>query len=252
MRAILTYHSIDDSGSPISVPMPAFRRQVEWLRSGRVQVVTIADLVSRPSGPDAVALTFDDGFTNFAAAAPLLGGLPVTLFVVTDHVGRTNEWGGRPARGIPTLPLLDWPALGSLAAEGVTLGAHTRTHPELSALTAAQLDDELAGSAERVRAETGQVVDTVAYPYGAVNAAVAAAAARQFRWGCTTALRLLGRAEARLELPRLDMYYYRRPGQLEAWGTPQFAARLAYRRALRTARRVARDAFAARAARSAE
>ena len=40
MRAILTYHSIDESGSPISVDPDAFRRHVRWLASGRVRVTT--------------------------------------------------------------------------------------------------------------------------------------------------------------------------------------------------------------------
>ena len=38
MRAVLTYHSIDDSGSPISVRRDAFQRHVKWLASGQVAV----------------------------------------------------------------------------------------------------------------------------------------------------------------------------------------------------------------------
>ena len=128
MRAVLTYHSIDDSGSPISVSPEAFERHVRWLASGRVQVTTIDDLAACSVDAQAVALTFDDGFENFATrAAPLLTaqGFPVTLFVVTDRVGGTNQWNGRPAPGIPTLPLLDWGALEKLVTAGVTLGAHT-------------------------------------------------------------------------------------------------------------------------------
>ena len=56
MRAILTYHSIDESGSPISVAPAAFRRHVEWLASGRVRVVSLEEIVRLNDAVDAVAL----------------------------------------------------------------------------------------------------------------------------------------------------------------------------------------------------
>ena len=37
MKAILTYHSIDESGSVISIPEATFRRHVAWLAAGRVR-----------------------------------------------------------------------------------------------------------------------------------------------------------------------------------------------------------------------
>jgi peptidoglycan/xylan/chitin deacetylase (PgdA/CDA1 family) len=238
VRAILTYHSIDDSGSPISVPASAFARHVGWLRSGRVRVTSIPELLTLPPEADAVALTFDDGFCNFEVdAAPLLQELPVTLFVVTDHVGRSNEWGGRPTPGIPTLPLLDWPALGRLAASGVTLGAHSRRHPDLATLSSAAIDDELGGCAERLRTETGVAPELFAYPYGSLTRMAAAAVAARFRWACTTELRSLRVHERMAELPRIDMYYFRQPGQIESWGTARCRVYLAARRFLRGIRR---------------
>lgn len=245
MRAILTYHSLDDSGSPISVPPAVFAQHAAWLRSGRAQVTTIPELLALPTSADAVAITFDDGFANFATeAAPRLAGLPATLFVVSDHVGQTNAWRGRDAPGIPTLPLLDWSALGRLAESGVTLGAHTRTHPDLAAMSRSQVDDELAGCAERVLAETGIRPQQFAYPYGSTTPTVVESAATYFAQSVTTELRALSGTELLAELPRIDMYYFRRPGQLEAWGTTAFHIRLSARRLLRSGRRVAQHAAA--------
>jgi hypothetical protein len=48
MRAILTYHSIDDSGSPISVDRAAFREHVTFLASGAVRVTDIAGVLAQP------------------------------------------------------------------------------------------------------------------------------------------------------------------------------------------------------------
>jgi len=242
MRAILTYHSIDSSGSPISCHPDAFTRHMAWLTSGRVQVKTIEDLLQTPASADAVALTFDDGFENFGAvAAPRLieRGLPVTVFVVPALAGTTNSWDDRPRRVTPHLPLLDWPALLQLQERGVTLGAHGLTHRDLTQLDPRVLEEEVRGCADRVEARAGQRPTVFAYPYGHRNAAATRAVAQHFSWACTTRFQLLDASSARWALPRLDMYYFQRPGSLEAWGTRWFETRIAMRRGGRRIRALA-------------
>lgn len=239
MRAILTYHSLDPSGSPISVDPGVFAAQVRWLASGAVRVVGLEELWRLPADADAVALTFDDAFENFGTvAAPLLRehGLPATLFVVTGHVGGQNDWNAERDPRIPTLPLLAWPALARLAEQGITLGGHTRRHPHLTRLAPEARAEELAGAADEMARETGRRPATFAYPYGDANAAVAAEARATFALGCTTELRAVAGGDDPLLLPRLDMYYLRAPGKLEAWGTARFAAELWVRAQGRRAR----------------
>lgn len=239
MKAILTYHSIDDSGSVISMGREIFARHVKWLASGRVRVVSLEELVSSPVDDDAVALTFDDGFRNFGeVAAPMLRehGLPATVFVVSDAVGGSNAWCGRGDPGVPVLPLLDWEALGRLVEQGFTVGAHTRTHPRLAGSSPATIEDEVVTGRERIVAELGTVPTTFAYPYGSQDARAVACVARHFTYGCGTALRMLDPSDSRACLPRLDTYYLRIHGQLEAWGTPAFSARLRLRDGLRRVR----------------
>ena len=147
MRAILTYHSIDTSGSPISCHPDAFASHVKWLTAGRVSVTPVEELMAMPADVDAVALTFDDGFVNFGeVAAPLLldHGLPVTMFVVADSVGTSNKWTPQSGGAIPHLSLLDWPALVRLQERGVTLGAHSRTHRDLTRIGASDLEADTA------------------------------------------------------------------------------------------------------------
>ncbi len=239
MKAIVTYHSIDDSGSVISLAPPRWWEHAAWYASGAVRVVPLAAL-PEAAGRDAVALTFDDGFGNFATHAwpPLRERrVPVTLFVVSEHAGRTNAWGGRDSPGIPTLPLLDWDALGRLAEEGVELGAHSRTHADLTRLPDAALREELEGAAEAIAARTGRRPSAFAYPYGAVNPRVAAAAGAVYAHACTTEFRPLGTAERPHALPRLDAYYLRSGGRLSTWGTAGFRRYLWVRGAARRARR---------------
>lgn len=236
------YHSLDASGSPISLEPAVFEQQVRFLAGGRVKVVPLEQLAGLPDPDDAIAVTFDDGFRNFAAeAAPRLRrhGIPVTLFVVSDHNG-SNDWGGLSAPGIPTLPLLDWAALGRLQEQGVTLGGHTRHHPRLAALDGARLEDEIGGCAERIERETGVRPTAFAYPYGNLNEDAVAVTARHFATACTTELRTLRPEERMHLLPRLDMYYFREPGALETWGTSRFRLRLALKAGARRVRRVFR------------
>jgi peptidoglycan/xylan/chitin deacetylase (PgdA/CDA1 family) len=241
VRGILTYHSIDGSGSPVSVPPEAFDRHVTHLASAGIRVASVAEILAGGTDGDAVAITFDDAFANFASEAwPRLAdhGFPVTLFVATARVGATNAWGGRDQPGIPTLPLLDWDALGRLADAGVSLQAHSRSHVDLRRVSDAQLEDEVAGAIAEITARTGARVTGYAYPYGAYDPRVVAGVARAAEWACTTRFGPLHPADGVHELPRLDAYYFRGPAGLVSWGTARFRARIRLVRARRWIRQL--------------
>ena len=171
-RAILTYHSLDDSGSVISVAPHLFYRQMEALAASGVKVAPLAELLATPA--PAVALTFDDGFHNFAvAAAPVLArfGFPATVFLVSGHCGGSNDWASQWP-GIPRLPLLDWDAIRELGRAGFDFGAHTVTHPDLTKLADDRAREEVLSSKRQIEDATGRPVRCFAYPYGAAPAAV--------------------------------------------------------------------------------
>lgn len=241
MRAILTYHSIDASRSPISVDAAAFRRHVVWLASSAVSVVPLERLLDVPDGGHAIAITFDDAFRSFIDVAwPLLREhrLPVTVFVPTAHVGGENAWDA-PGGPVPRFRIADWDALARAAEEGATLGAHTRTHPDLRRVSQDALADELTGSAERVRAETGRACRAFAYPFGRLDERVVAAARPVFDLACTADLRTLRSGDEPLRLPRLDAYYFRDNDWLMRFGSAPFQRRLWLRRRGRQVRSLA-------------
>jgi peptidoglycan/xylan/chitin deacetylase (PgdA/CDA1 family) len=211
--AILTYHSLDDSGSVISVPPERFRRQMEFLASSRVPVVPLDEAMHRPN---CVAITFDDGFRNFLDyGAPVLDqlGLPATVFVVSGYCGRSNNWPTQP-KGVLDLPLMDWLDLAGLPPS-ISIGAHTDTHPHLTELTDAECDRELRESQERIEQRMGRRIRTMAYPYGSRSASVMAAAGRYFDLAVGTSLRFLSSRSCALDLPRIDAYYLRGRFSLE-------------------------------------
>jgi peptidoglycan/xylan/chitin deacetylase (PgdA/CDA1 family) len=239
VRAILTYHSVDPSGSVISIDPVVFQRQLEWLANSRVRVVPLEQIMETGRGDDAVALTFDDAFRNFrTAAADHIRelGFPCTLFVPSARVGATNRWHDVADPNVPVLPLLHCDELGDLAESGVTIGAHSRTHPRLGSLPVDQLIDEVVGAADDIEKHIGRRPDAFAYPYGSLNEHVARITRANYRMACTTELRPMGTGEDRALLPRVDMFYLRHAGQLEAWGTARFRVRLSVRSHARAAR----------------
>lgn len=243
-RAVLTYHSIDDSGSPISLAPEAFARHVEWLASGAVSVEPLAALLTGEArtrdGRHRVALTFDDAFANFASLAwPRLHahGLPATVYVVTKHAGGTNRWGDRDAPGIPVLPLAAWDALARCVEDGVEIGAHSHTHPSLAALPPAAIADELDTCLTQIEARLGRRPESFAYPYGHCSEAAEREVAARFRTACTTEHRPVAARDSVHRVPRLDMFYFQGPGAFDAWGGVAWAGRIAIRRAARALRR---------------
>lgn len=244
MRAVLTYHSVDRTGSPVSLDPGTFRRHVEWLSEGPIRVTDVDTLLQMPDDADAVALTFDDGFRNFATEAwPLLRehGLPVTLFVVPERVGGDNRWRDRGDEGIPELELLDWSDLRRLAEEGVRLASHGMSHAPLVGLPAEPVRRELVDSRDLIHERTGVLPRGFAYPYGVSDAFVRRVAAACYDWACTTELTPLGPGDRRFALPRLDAFYFRDVDRLEAWGSRRFRWRLRLLRAARRARSAMRD-----------
>ena len=244
LRAVLNYHSLDDSGSPISVSPSAFASHVRGLAASRVRVLPLEDLWHEVrNGIDAsghaVAITFDDGFANFAEhGAPVLQefGFPSTVFVVSRHAGADNKWGSEGDAGIPVLPLLDWAALGRLREAGVTVGGHTQSHRALDLLAPDAVEQEIVGGAEDITTNLGVRPTSFAYPYGATSIAARACVARTFAIGVTTELRALRADDAPALLPRLDAYYLRHHDGLRDWGSARFRAYVRVRAALRAAR----------------
>jgi peptidoglycan/xylan/chitin deacetylase (PgdA/CDA1 family) len=212
---ILMYHRVSadtsDAAARFCVHPELFELQLRHLRGEGYRSVRLDEWsravgARRPLGGRAVAITFDDGYVDFAAEAwPLLRqyGFGATLFVVTEAVGRFNDW-ERGALG-ERRPLLDWRELRRLESEGLAVGAHSATHEPLTALSHGEVAREAARSRTALRTHLERPVGAFSYPYGDVNPSVSTlVGACGFTFGLTTRP---GRATWRdglLELPRIE------------------------------------------------
>ncbi|MBN9660095.1 MAG: polysaccharide deacetylase family protein [Acidobacteria bacterium] len=229
---ILTYHSLDESGSVISVTPQLFRRQMAMLNASGRKVVPL-ELIT--ATPNAAAITFDDGYVNFFDhALPVLDdfGFPSTVFVVSRLCGRQSAWAGSG----PGRPLMDWGQLRQLWSRRVSVGAHTATHADLRNLAPGAVAGELDECRCEIEQRTGRKVRTFAYPYGAADAQVRRIAAERFDWCCGVELDFVGPAADPALLPRLDMFYFDSPSRFARLVEGNAQQYVALRRALRRIR----------------
>jgi len=223
---ILTYHSLDTSGSVISVTPDDFAAHMASLAERGYTAIRLdrlldawegaAELPERP-----VVLTFDDGYRNtLEHAAPVLTrhGFAATIYVVTGHCGGSNNWSDR-GRDMPSLPLLTWDELGELHGAGWEVAAHSSSHARLPQLSVDEARRQITGCKEELQDRLGAPVRTFAYPYGETSPAVTAIAREEFAGAVSVEMGTARPSDDRHLLPRLDAYYLRDPARFRKLGT---------------------------------
>jgi peptidoglycan/xylan/chitin deacetylase (PgdA/CDA1 family) len=188
-----------------------FEEQLDFLRDAGFYGISLEDWrraceARRPLPGQAVLLTFDDGYRDFAETAwPLLEryGFPATVFLVAGRVNGSSTWDS-PLGG--DAPLLGWDEVRELRDRGVEFGSHTLSHPALRGLSNADVVRELLASKALIEERLGEPVSGIAYPYGDVDAAIAhLAGACGYTYGLTCEP---GRAALQcplLGLPRIEV-----------------------------------------------
>ena len=74
----------------------------------------------------------------------------------------------------PNLLPLTWDQLKVMSDNGISIGSHTLSHPNLTKVSRAQAQQEIGHSKEMIESETGRPVDFFSYPFGIFNAEVKA------------------------------------------------------------------------------
>jgi peptidoglycan/xylan/chitin deacetylase (PgdA/CDA1 family) len=114
-----------------------------------------------------------------------------TGLAVSDHIGCATE---SDLQEIATMP-------------GVTFGSHTWSHPNLSALSEAEIEDELIESGSWLNDRFSNTIPCISYPYGLFDRRVTDAASR---CGYASGLAIQGgwmrpQVDSRFAIPRLNV-----------------------------------------------
>jgi peptidoglycan/xylan/chitin deacetylase (PgdA/CDA1 family) len=173
---VLTYHSISPIPAVGSTTPEAFRRQISWIRSHCDVIRVDQSLATVEAGSGdrpSVAITFDDGLANlYEFALPLLREfeIPATLFLATGLINgdeavirryaRVSGWSVEMARP------LEWDQIRGLTEEGIEIGAHSVTHPNLAGLPSATARREMEESRRELEERLRTPVTAFAYPFG--------------------------------------------------------------------------------------
>jgi peptidoglycan/xylan/chitin deacetylase (PgdA/CDA1 family) len=183
---VLCYHAVSyDWPSSLAVTPAQLARQLGLLVRRGYRGTTFERAVASPPASRTLAVTFDDGYRSVLShALPILDrlGLPGTVFVATDFVGRDapmswpgiDDWLGGPHEA--ELAGMSWDELATLRDAGWEIGSHTCSHPRLSQLDDGALRRELVESRRTCASHLG-ACRTLALPYGDGDARVVSAAA---------------------------------------------------------------------------
>ncbi len=169
---ILMYHYIsippedaDVYRTDLSVAPKDFRAQMQYLADNGFTTIDLYDLslaitakIELPEKP--VIITMDDGYLdNYTEAFPILQefGQKATFFIVTEFVDFGREG------------YMTWPMIEEMAAAGMRMEPHSRTHPDLRERDPDFLVWEILGPQETLAAHIGYPPRFFAYPGGSYD-----------------------------------------------------------------------------------
>ena len=241
--AILTFHALSDEPAVDAFPPRLFARGMAVLRDQGYRTIGLADLVESlrtgtPFPDRSFVLTFDDGYRSIHKhLGPLLESLgwTATVFLAVSENGE-----GRRSTGISRLfgrPLLSWAEIADLGRAGVTFGAHSLTHRDLTRLPASRVEIEMARSKAVIEERLETRVSAFAYPFGRYDAATLESARRHFDCACSDRLGFVHRGSELYALERLDAHYLRAERLFEGFPSRWLPAYVRARAAPRRLRR---------------
>jgi peptidoglycan/xylan/chitin deacetylase (PgdA/CDA1 family) len=186
---ILMYHYVSEPPEDadkyrldLSTSPGLFREQMLLLVENGYETVDLYDLslaiVDKSQLPEKpVILTFDDGYRdNYENAFPILRelGLQATFFVTTEFIDQN-----RPE-------YMSWTMIEEMAAAGMRIEPHSKTHPDLTVHDRDFIIWEVLGSQETIASHIGYRPRYFAYPGGRYNSEVQQIMAELDFWGAVT------------------------------------------------------------------
>ena len=238
---ILMYHSIAHDEVATAIAPEIFKAQMDAIEESGVPVITLDDYVLARNGEKELAdhsviITFDDAFIDFRdEALPVLKdkGFDAIVYVPTGCVGTHENWRGalEPPREIMT-----WSDITMLSNNGIQLGSHTITHPDLNELKSLDLIEEVRRSKATLEDRLGQEIRHFAPPYGIADYFARTAIERLYQTSVGTSFAQATLESDIIDLPRLEMFYFKKKKRWSEHLAGRGAGYITRRRTLRQAR----------------
>lgn len=240
---VLTFHALDEQGSVISFSPRLFKQGMAQLYQRGFKSLDISDAaryLGRDTSPPerSFAITFDDGYQSvYQEAFPVLQryGMTATVFLTT---------GKKRDERLPSMegrPMLSWGEIQEMHQAGISFGAHTLTHPDLTRLPLNLIESEIVGSKSAIEDALSSAVGTFAYPYGRYDTRSRELVSRHFLCACSDRLGLCRSDSDPYALERVDAYYLRSPRLFQTMLSRWFPIYVGARSIPRRLRRVVRS-----------
>jgi peptidoglycan/xylan/chitin deacetylase (PgdA/CDA1 family) len=172
---MLIYHHVaEDTPRVSSVTAAEFRGHLQYLRDNNFQVIGLDVLIDqlksgKPIADNAVVITFDDSYeNNFTTAHPILQefGYPYTIFISPGDIDKG------------TGPVMNWQQIKQMSEDGVLVANHAMWHEHMArpepgeseADWLKRMRQSILDAERRIKEETGQNHQWLAYPYGEFSA----------------------------------------------------------------------------------
>jgi peptidoglycan/xylan/chitin deacetylase (PgdA/CDA1 family) len=204
---ILMYHYVsnlppdaDATRTQLTVDPIMFRAHLSYLAQNGYNTISLYQLDDAlmrgtPLPPRPVILTFDDGYIDhYINVFPALkeNGFTATFFIITQRADSNDP------------VYLNWTQIENMAAAGMSMESHTKTHRDLRERDYDFLVYELLGSLQSLGAHTGYPSHMFAYPVGHYDDTTLSVLEQLSVWRALTTERgALHTTDNRLEVPRV-------------------------------------------------
>jgi peptidoglycan/xylan/chitin deacetylase (PgdA/CDA1 family) len=166
----------------LSLAPQTFADQMNYLDANGYTTIDLYHLIDaltwgRPLPDKPIILTFDDGYRdNYENAFPILRqhGFTATFFILTEPIDRGSD------------RYMTWSQVEEMAAAGMDIEPHSKTHPDLRGQPRDYLVWEILGSAQTVEAHIGRYPRFFAYPSGWYDEALTEFLQEIEFWGAVT------------------------------------------------------------------
>lgn len=162
---VLMYHHIrvftnkkDGPNYWTSVSPELFTQQMDALKKAGYQTITPSEYLNGQYNKHSIIITFDDGNeNNYTAALPVLksNGFKAVFYIISNNIGAPEY--------------LTKDQLIELSAEGMTIGAHTVSHLDLTKVSEDDAVNQIINSKSAIETMVGRSITDFCFPFGGYN-----------------------------------------------------------------------------------